>query len=99
MKRLFLSLFILFLGSCSLTASRPKEELALATAAFISAREANAHISAPDLYRKAEYYLIKARETYRKKFFDQAKDYALLAKKFAEDAEFISLKKATLEEQ
>ena len=68
------------------------------SAAFVAAREANAHISAPELYRKAEFYLLKARETYRKKYFDKAKDYALLARKFAETAEFVALKKATLED-
>ncbi|MFI5391832.1 MAG: hypothetical protein ACHQYQ_10770 [Bacteriovoracales bacterium] len=99
MKRFLWILFLLLFGACSLTSSRPKEEMSLAAAAFIAAREANAHISAPDLYRKAEYYLLKARETYRKKYFDQARDYALLAKKFAENAEFVALKKATLEEQ
>jgi len=98
MNKFLTILFLFLLGACSLTASRPKEELSLATAAFVAAREANAHISAPELFRKAEYYLLKARDTYRKKYFDKAKDYALLAKKFAENAEFVALKKATLEE-
>lgn len=98
MNKILTISFLLLLGACSLTASRPKEELSLATAAFVAAREANAHISAPELYRKAEYYLLKARDTYRKKYFDKAKDYALLAKKFAENAEFVALKKATLED-
>ena len=98
MKRLLVFSFFLLLGACSLTASRPKEELSIAAAAFLAAREANAHISAPELYRKAEFYLLKARETYRKKYFDKAKDYALLARKFAEAAEFVALKKATLED-
>ena len=98
MRRLWIYSFLLLFGACSLTASRPKEEMSIAAAAFVAAREANAHISAPELYRKAEYYLLKARETYRKKYFDKAKDYALLARKFAENAEFIALKKATLED-
>ena len=98
MSKILIFSFILFFGACSLTSSRPKEEMSLATAAFLAAREANAHISAPDLFRKAEFYLLKARETYRRKNFDKAKDYALLAKKFAENAEFVALKKAALED-
>ena len=93
---LLLPMLILFMA-CSLTATRPKHEMGIATAAFIAAREANAHMSAPNLFRKAEYYFGRAKSAYRKKYFDKAKQYALLTKKFAEQAEFLALRKAVLE--
>ena len=97
MKSFFLlPIFIIFIA-CSLTTTRPKEEMSLATAAFLAAREANAHISAPNLFRKAEYYFGRAKSAYRKKYFDKAKQYSLLTKKFAEKAEFLALRKAVLE--
>lgn len=83
--------------ACSLTATRPKQEMSMATSAFVAARDANAHISAPNLFRKAEYYYGRAKSAYRKKYFDKAKQYAVLAKKFAERAEFLALRKAVLE--
>jgi len=97
MKGLALNFILIFLMACSLTATRPKKEMSLATVAFIAAREANAHISAPNLFRKAEYYFGRAKSAYRKKYFDKAKQYSLLTKKFAEQAEFLALRKAVLE--
>jgi len=97
MKAFRLLLILNFLMACSLTATRPKKEMSMATAAFIAARESNAHISAPNLFRKAEYYYGRAKSAYRKKYFDKAKQYAILAQKFSERAEFLALRKAVLE--
>lgn len=96
MKVILLS-FILFLTACGLATTRPKLEMNLAAAAFLAAKDAKAYVLAPSRYRKAEFYYLKAKSAYRKKYFNKAKQYAIIAKKEAEKAEFISIRKATLE--
>jgi len=71
--------------------------MSLASAAFLAARKAKAQTLAPGLFRKAEFYYLKAKASYKKKFFNKAKQYAVLSKKFAEEAEFVAIRKATLE--
>ena len=73
--------------------------MSYAAASFLAAKKAKADIHSPDLYRKAELYYLKAKSAYKRKYFNKAKSYATLCKKFAERAEFRSIKKqATLEE-
>ena len=67
--------------------------MSLAESAFLAARDKKAYIAAPNLFRKSEFYLQKAKVSYRNKYFNKAKQYALLSKDFAEKAEFIALKK------
>ncbi len=93
--RLFVLVFIL--SACGLATTRPKLEMSLAQAAFIAAKNAKAQTLAPGLYRKAEFYYLKAKSNYRKKYFNKAKQYAILSKKFAEEAEFVSVRKKMLE--
>lgn len=93
--RLFVLVFIL--SACGLATTRPKLEMSLAQAAFIAAKNAKAQTLAPGLYRKAEFYYLKAKSNYRKKYFNKAKQYAILSKKFSEEAEFISVRKKMLE--
>ena len=88
---------ILLLAGCALTASRPKLEMSLAASAFFAARIAKAQVLTPSLYRKAEFYYLKAKGSYRRKYFDKAKQYAELSQKFSEQAEFEAIKKATFE--
>jgi hypothetical protein len=93
-------LFFLSFGtltSCALTETRPKLEMSLAASAFLAAQEAKANSMAPGLFRKAEIYYIKAKSAYRRKYFAKAKQFAMLSQKFAEQAEFLAVKKATLE--
>ena len=94
----FFTLSTLF-PSCGLVQTKPKLELSLAEAAFVAAREQNAHIKAPGLFRKAEIYYLKARSSYRKKYFSKAKQYALLSREFSEQAEFAAIKKSLLESE
>lgn len=90
--------FILFsLTACGLTTTRPKLEMRMAQSAFMAAKEANAQTMAPGLYRKAEYYYLKAKSSYKRKYFNKAKQYAILSKKYAEKAEYISIRKKALE--
>ena len=83
---------------CGLTTTRPKQDMSYAQAAFIAAKEAKAEIHAPRLFRKAEIYYLKAKSAYKRKYFNKAKQYATLSKKFSEKAEFEAIKKVIIEE-
>lgn len=85
------------MGACGLTATRPKVEMSLAQAAFMAAKEAGADVHASNLYRNAEDYYLKAKSAYRRKYFNKAKEYALLSKKYAEQAEYSAVRKKALE--
>lgn len=101
-KVLFPNLFyiiFLFIMGCGLTTTRPKLEMSLAQAAFIAAKEAKAEEFAPSLFRKSEIYYLKAKSAYRRKYFNKAKAYAELSKKFAEKAEFSAIKKSATSEE
>lgn len=82
---------------CGLATTRPKLEMAMAQVAFLAAKDASSQTLAPGLYRKAEFYYIKARSSYRRKYFNKAKQYAILSKKFSEKAEFVAVRKKALE--
>ena len=71
--------------------------MSLAASAFFAARLEKAQVLTPALYRKAEFYYLKAKGSYRRKYFDKAKQYAELSRKFSEKAEFEAKKKATFE--
>ncbi len=94
-KYLVLILFILM--GCGLTTTRPKQEMSYAQAAFLAAKEAKAEIHAPQDFRKAEIYYLKAKSSYKRKYFNKAKQYAKLSQKFSEKAEYQAIKKVTLE--
>jgi len=94
----FLLVLCLSLGACGLWATRPKEEMSLAASAFLAAKDAHAAAYAPTLYRKAETYYLKAKSAYRRKYFNKAKDYAILTKHFAEQAEYMAKRKDALGE-
>ena len=96
MKLLLLSLLSL-LVACGLTTTRPKVEMSLAQAAFMAAKESGADIHASNLYRQAEDYYLKAKSAYRRKYFNKAQEYALLSKKFSEQAEYAAVRKKALE--
>lgn len=99
MKRSLATLLLLcvFIGGCGLATTRPKEEMSLAAAAFLAAKEAKAHVLAPTLYKKAETLYLKAKANYRKKYFNRAKQFALKSQQFSERAEYLAIKKASLE--
>ena len=91
------SLVLVGLISCGLATTRPKQEMSYAQAAFLAAKEAKAEVHAPADYRKAEIYYLKAKSSYKRKYFNKAKQYAILSKKFSERAEYEAIKKITLE--
>ena len=61
--------------------------MSIAAAAFLAAKEAKSDELAPNTYRKAEIYYIKAKSNYRRKYFNKAKQYAKLSRRFSEKAE------------
>lgn len=71
--------------------------MSYAQAAFLAAKEAKAEIHAPQDFRKAEIYYLKAKSSYKRKYFNKAKQYAKLSQKFSEKAEYEAIKKVTLE--
>lgn len=95
--RFILFPILLILGACGLATTRPKVEMSLAQAAFMAAKEEGADIHAPNTYRKAEDYYLKAKSAYRRKYFNKAQEYALLSKKFSEQAEYQAKRKRALE--
>ena len=86
-------IFFLVVG-CSLATTRPKLEMNFAAEAISAARKANAPILSSSLYRKAEFYYLRAKASYTRKNFSKAKQYALLSQKFSEKAEFDAIKKS-----
>ncbi len=97
MKIFGLAIGGLLLAACGLATTRPKLEMVMAQTAYMAARQANAQGLAPEFFRRAEFYYLKAKTTYRQKFFNKAKQYALLSRQFAERAEFIAVRKKALD--
>jgi len=93
----FTLLLCIFISACGLTTTRPKIEMSYAQAAFMAAKESGADVHASSLFRKAEDYYLKAKSAYRRKYFNKAKEFALLSKKFSEQAEYSAVRKKALE--
>ncbi len=68
-KKLILITIFITLGSCGLATTRPKLEMRLAQVAFLAAKEAKAQTLSSALYRKAEFYYLKAKSSYKRKYF------------------------------
>lgn len=71
--------------------------MSLSAVAFLAAKRSKADTLASGLYRKAEFYYLKAKSSYRRKYFNKAKQYAILSMKFSERAEFVAKRKKALE--
>lgn len=82
---------ILFQQGCSLTVTRPVQEMSDTAAALRAAKEVSADTLAPDLFRGASEAYIKGRNEYRMKNFVVAKDHLAKAKRLAEQAELEAL--------
>ena len=93
----YLFLLGLFLYSCGLTTVRPKDSMSLSQVAFLAAQDVNGQALAPKWYRKAEFYYLRAKAAYRRKSFNKAKQYADLSRRYSEHAEFVALRKKTLQ--
>ena len=93
----FTLLLCIFISACGLKTTRPKVEMSYAQAAFMAAKESGADVHASSLFRKAEDYYLKAKSAYRRKYFNKAKEFALLSKKYSEQAEYSAVRKKALE--
>ncbi|MBL6991334.1 MAG: hypothetical protein ISR65_16235 [Bacteriovoracaceae bacterium] len=92
-------ILVILLSACGLATTRPKEDMSYAASAFWAAKAAKANVLAPGFFRKAEYYYLKAKSSYKRKYFNKAKQYAILSRKFSEKAEFVAVRKASLDDQ
>lgn len=77
---------------CSIFKTRPVQEMSNTSAALKAAKEVQADILAPVLYREAMEWFQKAKAEYKLKNFQTAEEYALKARGFAEQAEFEVIK-------
>ena len=98
MKRFLLfgirfSILVLILsGGCSTLATRPTQEMSYTSSALKSAKEVQADVLAPELYRQANEWFMKARSEFRFKNFDLALKYAKKSRNYAEEAEFEAIR-------
>lgn len=81
----------LSLVACSIVKDRPVQLMSDTAAALKAAREVSADTLAPEKYRQATEAFLRAQNEYRFKNFLIAEDFALRAKKWAEESEFLAL--------
>ena len=86
---------ILPLGILLSCASRPIEEITLADVAVKAAQKAKADSFAPDAYRKAENFFLRAKRDYQDGYYESARKYSTEARQLAEQAEYQSIAKQT----
>lgn len=72
---------------------RPVEDLALADVAVKSAQRAKADSLAPDTFRKAENFYLKAKKDFSDGYFESCRKNADEARRLAEQSEYQALKK------
>jgi|GEM_PF-1321175 len=83
-------LIILGLAACH---PRPVEDLALADVALKAAQKVKADALAPDFYRKAENFYLRAKKDFTEGYFESSKKFATQARQMAEKAEYRALQK------
>jgi len=74
---------------------RPVEDMVLADVALKAAQKVKADVLAPDVFRKAENFYLRAKKDYHEGYFDSAKKFAHEARQTAEQAEYRALVKQT----
>jgi hypothetical protein len=92
--------FILSIGAgCSIFYGRPTQDMSDAQAAMRAAKEVQADTLAPELYREAGDWWLRAKREYKYKNFSLAHDYAEKARNLAEQAEFESIRAGGVREE
>jgi hypothetical protein len=91
-SRFILILISLFFQSCSLFTTRPVQDMSQTSAALRAAKEVQADVLAPELFRQASDYFFKAKREYKFKNFNFATVYAQKARRLAEEAEFEAMR-------
>lgn len=74
---------------------RPMDDMILADVALKAAQKVKAEVLAPDSYRKAENFYLRAKKDFNEGYFESAKKFANEARMMAEQAEYQSLVKQT----
>ncbi|MBM4303905.1 MAG: DUF4398 domain-containing protein [Deltaproteobacteria bacterium] len=85
-------LFILGLAACH---PRPIDDLALADVAIKAAQKVKADALAPDFFRKAENFYLRAKKDFTEGYYDSSKKFASQARMMAEKAEYRALQRQT----
>ncbi len=87
----YVALLLLFLlAACH---SRPVEELTLADVAVRAAQKVKADALAPDTFRQAENYFLRAKRDYSEGYYDSCRKFSTEARLLAEQAEYKALLK------
>lgn len=74
---------------------RPLEDLALADVAVKAAQKVRADSLAPDLFRKAENFYLRAKKDYAEGYYESSRKFSEQARLMAEQAEYKALLKQT----
>lgn len=90
--RRLISVILLGVAACH---PRPIDDLVLADVALKAAQKVKAEVLAPDLFRKAENFYLRAKKDFSEGYFESAKKFAHQARQTAEQAEYQSVVKQT----
>lgn len=96
---LFLPIAAVVLGGCSIFYGRPTQEMSDTQAAMRAAKEVQADTLAPELYREAGDWWLRAKHEYKLKNFSLAHEYAEKARTLAEQSEFESIRAGGVREE
>ncbi|MFM8269493.1 MAG: DUF4398 domain-containing protein [Pseudomonadota bacterium] len=88
----FFFLLVLGVAACH---PRPMDDMILADVALKAAQKVKAEVLAPDTYRKAENFYLRAKKDFSEGYFESAKKFAHQARQTAEQAEYQSVVKQT----
>jgi hypothetical protein len=86
-------------AGCSIFYTRPTQDMADTQAAMRAAKEVQADTLAPELFREATDWWLRAKREYKVKNFSLASDYAGKARQLAEQAEFESVRAGGVREE
>lgn len=89
---LFFLFCVLELSGCSLWSTRPVQEMSDTSTAIRAAREVKADVVAPELFRQAREWWLKARKAYKFKEYSNALEFSYKARLFAERAEYEAMR-------
>jgi hypothetical protein len=79
-------------SACAVLVMRPVQDMSDTQSAIRAAREVQADTLAPELFRNATEWFFRARQEYKFKNFQLAKEYSDKARFFAEQAEFEAIR-------
>lgn len=81
---------------CTIFATRPVQEMSYTLAAIKAAKEVQADVYTPELFRLSNEWFFRAKNEYKYKNFKLAKEYADKARHLAEQAEFEAIRSGAI---